>query len=207
MAVRFERHFMKIISSNFFKAITFFDGRNVINLPEIAFIGRSNVGKSSAINRLLMQKVARTSSTPGRTRAINLYRVECEIKNTKRSFIISDFPGFGYSKVSREIYQGWQQMIESYIVRNANIRRIIWLYDVRREFDELDKMLIEWLQDNSLPFAFVVTKIDKVGRNETASKKATFSKVFGPENVYVFSAKSGDGRRELLSHILNIIEA
>lgn len=197
---------MKILNAAFIKSVTSFDSKKREDLPEIAFIGRSNVGKSSAINRLLMQKVARTSSTPGRTRAINLYRVEYEFKNAKRPFLISDFPGFGYSKVSREMYQGWQQMIEGYITRNTNINGIVWLFDVRRDLDDLDKMLIEWLEENGLPFSFVITKIDKVGRNETASKKALFGKVFGPENVYVFSAKTGDGRKELLSHIFSIME-
>jgi GTP-binding protein len=197
---------MKILNAAFLKSVTFFENEKREDLPEIAFIGRSNVGKSSMINKLLMHKIARTSSTPGRTRAINLYRAEYEFKNSKKSFFISDFPGFGYSKVSREMYQGWQEMIEQYILHNSNIKRLIWLFDVRRNLDDLDKMLIEWLENNRITFSFVITKIDKTGRNEIASKKALFNKIFGPENVFAFSAKSGDGRKELLSHIFKVIE-
>ena len=158
------------------------------------------------INKLVMQKIARTSSTPGRTRSINLYKIEHEFMNAKKSFFISDFPGFGYSKVSRAMYQGWQEMIEQYILQNSSIKRLIWLFDVRRDLDELDNILIEWLEDNKIPFSFVITKIDKATRNEAASKRALFNKIFGPEHVFIFSAKSGDGRKELLSHILNVVE-
>jgi GTP-binding protein len=197
---------MKIINSTFLKSVTSYDNKKREDLPEVAFIGRSNVGKSSMINKLVMQKIARTSSTPGRTRAINLYKIEYEFKNAKKSFFISDFPGFGYSKVSREMYQGWQEMIEQYILQNSSIKRLIWLFDVRRDLDDLDNILIEWLKDNKIPFSFVITKIDKATRNEAASKKALFNKVFGPEHVLIFSAKSGDGRKELLSHIFNVVE-
>ncbi|MEI6152984.1 MAG: ribosome biogenesis GTP-binding protein YihA/YsxC [Deltaproteobacteria bacterium] len=197
---------MKILNAVFLKSITSYDNRKIEDLPEFAFIGRSNVGKSSMINKLVMQKIARTSSTPGRTRAINLYKIEHEFMNAKKSFFISDFPGFGYSKVSRAMYQGWQEMIEQYILQNSSIKRLIWLFDVRRDLDELDNILIEWLEDNKIPFSFVITKIDKATRNEAASKRALFNKIFGPEHVFIFSAKSGDGRKELLSHILNVVE-
>jgi len=197
---------MKILNAVFLKSITSYDDRKREDLPEFAFIGRSNVGKSSMINKLVMQKIARTSSTPGRTRAINLYKIEHEFMNAKKSFFISDFPGFGYSKVSRAMYQGWQEMIEQYILQNSSIKRLIWLFDVRRDLDELDNILIEWLEDNRIPFSFVITKIDKATRNEAASKRALFNKIFGPEHVFIFSAKSGDGRKELLSHILNVVE-
>lgn len=197
---------MKILSAQYIKSIAKFEETNKPEYPETAFIGRSNVGKSSMINKLVMQKIARTSSTPGRTRAINLYKVEYEFKNVRKSFSISDFPGFGYSKVSRAVYQGWQEMIEQYILQNSNIKMLIWLFDVRRDLDELDNMLIEWLEDNGIPFSFVINKIDKATRNEIALKKAQFNKIFGPEKVFIFSAKTGDGRKELLSHIFNVIE-
>jgi len=197
---------MKILNAIFLKSVTSYDDKKREDLPEIAFIGRSNVGKSSMINKLVMQKIARTSSTPGRTRSINLYRIEYEFMNAKKSFFISDFPGFGYSKVSRAMYQGWQEMIEQYILQNSNIKRLIWLFDVRRELDDLDNMLIEWLEDNRIPFSFVITKIDKATRNEAASKKVLFNKIFGPDNVFIFSAKSGDGRKEVLSHIFTVVE-
>ena len=137
---------MKITKSTFIKSIEAYDNRGLSPLSEIAFIGRSNVGKSSMINRLVMQKIARTSSTPGRTRSINIYKIDYEFKNAKRSFYISDFPGFGYSKVSKSMYRGWQEMIERYILENRNIKRLLWLFDVRRDFDALDDMLIDCLK-------------------------------------------------------------
>jgi len=191
---------MKITKSTFLKSITSYDNRNLDPLPEVAFIGRSNVGKSSMINRLVMQKIARTSSTPGRTRSINLYKIDYEFKNAKRSFYISDFPGFGYSKVSKSIYQGWQEMIEHYILENRNIKRLVWLFDVRRDLDVLDDMLIEWLEANKLPYTLVLTKTDKENRNFVANKKRFFSKVVG-ETILTFSSKTGEGRETLLAHI------
>jgi GTP-binding protein len=196
---------MKITKSTFIKSIEAYDNRGLSPLSEIAFIGRSNVGKSSMINRLVMQKIARTSSTPGRTRSINIYKIDYEFKNAKRSFYISDFPGFGYSKVSKSMYRGWQEMIERYILENRNIKRLLWLFDVRRDFDALDDMLIDWLEANRLPYSFVVTKTDKVTRNELALKKTQFAEMFGKDNVFIFSAKSGYGRKELLLHIFSTV--
>jgi len=196
---------MKITKSTFIKSIEAYDNRGLSPLSEIAFIGRSNVGKSSMINRLVMQKIARTSSTPGRTRSINIYKIDYEFKNAKRSFYISDFPGFGYSKVSKSMYRGWQEMIERYILENRNIKRLLWLFDVRRDFDALDDMLIDWLEANRLPYSFVVTKTDKVTRNELTLKKTQFAEMFGKDNVFIFSAKSGYGRKELLLHIFSTV--
>jgi len=197
---------MKILSAEYVKGTFEPENRGMSNIPEVCFIGRSNVGKSSMINTLVMQKVARTSSTPGATRMVNLYKISYEFKGIKKWVLFSDFPGFGYSKVSKGTYMSWKKIIERYIIGNKFIRRLIWIFDVRRDLDELDNILIEWLKDNRIPFSFVITKIDKATRNETASKKAQFNKVFGLENVFVFSAKSGDGRKELLSHIFTVVE-
>ena len=171
--------------------------------PEICFIGRSNVGKSSMINKLLAQRIARTSSTPGATQVINLYEVLYEHGRQRQRIIFSDFPGFGYSKVSKKIYRGWEAMIENYINANKLIKRLIWVYDVRRKIDETDNMLIDWMSDNNLDFTLVLTKIDKVSRNDVYAKRLIFEKLFGDGRVFVFSSKDGYGRIELLSHIVS----
>jgi len=177
-------------------------GKRALDGPEVCFIGRSNVGKSSMINRLLMQKVARTSSTPGATRMINLFEVLYEADGARERLIFSDFPGFGYAKVARKTYQGWQEMIENYIVASRSIKRLIWVYDVRREIDEMDQTLIDWLDSRQLDFTLVLTKVDKVNRNELSAKKGSFVRLFGEKRIFAFSSKDGHGREELLSHIL-----
>jgi GTP-binding protein len=194
---------MKIVSAQYLKGVTSPEWQAVEPIPEISFIGRSNVGKSSMINRLVMQKVAKTSSTPGATRVINLYKIVYEFGGARRWMIFSDFPGFGYAKVSREMYKGWEAMIEGYISENDCIHKLIWAYDVRRDIDELDKTLIDWLTSMELDFVVVLTKIDKETRSNVAKKRMLFSRYFGESRVLTFSAKDGYGRKELLSHIVS----
>jgi len=153
-----------------------------------------------------MQKIARTSSTPGATRLINIYKIHCEFGKERKSLIFSDFPGFGYSKVSKKIYQGWQGMIDGYIRKNRFIKRLIWAYDVRRDLDEIDNNVIEWIGLTGLDFTLVITKIDKVSKNDVLMKKRLFEHNFGNERVFVFSSKDGYGRDELLNHISNTLE-
>jgi len=193
---------MKILGTKYIRSIAGLEEKKGLDDPEVCFIGRSNVGKSSMINRLVMQKVARTSSTPGATRMINIYEVLYEADDIRERIIFSDFPGFGYSKVSRKMHQGWQAMIEEYLVANKLIKRLIWVYDVRREIDEMDDMLMDWLRTLDLDFTLVLTKIDKVNSNEASEKKKLFEKLFGDKKVFSFSSKDGYGRTELLSHIL-----
>ena len=194
---------MKILTAEYLKSVTRPDNISGESLPEICFVGRSNVGKSSMINKLVMQKVAKTSSTPGATRAINLYKVLYEFQGGRRSMMFSDFPGFGYAKVSRETYKSWQGMIETYISQNTRIEKLIWVYDVRRDIDDLDRTLIDWVFSLQLDFAVALTKIDKDTRNNVTNKKRLFSRYFGESRVFVFSAKDGYGRKELLSHIFS----
>ncbi len=194
---------MKIISAQYLKGVTGPEQRSGESAPETCFIGRSNVGKSSMINRLVTQGVARTSSTPGATRIINLYKVVYEFGGGRRWMIFSDFPGFGYAKVSKDVYKGWEAMIERYISGNDRISKVIWAYDVRRDIDDLDRTVIDWMFSLELDFAVVLTKIDKETRNNVMKKKMLFSRYFGESRVFTFSAKDGYGRKELLSHIMS----
>jgi GTP-binding protein len=194
---------MKILAAQYLKGVVNPESRGNESIPEICFLGRSNVGKSSMINRLVMQKVAKTSSTPGATRVINLYKVLYEFKGDRQSIIFSDFPGFGYAKVPREVYRNWEKMIETYVMDNMYIRRLIWVYDVRRDLDDLDKSLIDWFDSHEMDFTLVLTKIDKESQSFVTRKKKLFNEYFSRERIVAFSAKDGDGRKELLSHLLS----
>ena len=194
---------MKILGAQYLKSVTSPDRSLQGKMPEISFVGRSNVGKSSMINSLAMRKIAKTSSTPGATRLINLYLIDYEHVSGREQVIFSDFPGFGYSKVSKAMQQGWQKMIEGYIEGNREIQRIIWVYDVRREPDHLDEMLLEWFFDRKLPFSVVLTKTDKESRGFAANKKRLFKEYVKAGEILTFSAKTGEGRKELLAHILD----
>jgi GTP-binding protein len=192
---------MRIIESEFLKSVTALDQTKGLKGPEICFVGRSNVGKSSLINSLAARKIARTSSTPGATRLINLYRIKYEAGGAKKEAIFSDFPGFGYSKVAKTVYENWQRMIESYVTGNDRISRIVWAFDVRRDMDPLDDMLLKWFDDNNLPFALVLTKIDKEGRGRSLQKRQTLLRAFGDREILLYSSKDGHGRKELLAHL------
>ena len=195
---------MKILGAQYLKSVTSPDKSLQGKMPEISFVGRSNVGKSSMINSLAMRKIAKTSSTPGATKLVNLYQIDYESGGKRQQIIFSDFPGFGYSKVSKAMQQGWQKMIEGYIEGNNAIQRIIWVYDVRREPDDLDDMLLEWFFDRKLPFSVVLTKTDKESRSYAANKKRLFRQYVKKDiEILIFSAKTGEGRKELLAHILD----
>jgi GTP-binding protein len=192
---------MRIIDATFLKSVTALDQTKGIDSAEICFVGRSNVGKSSLINSLVLRKVARTSSTPGATRLINLYRIRLDMEGAKREALFSDFPGFGYSKVARNVYESWQQMIEKYVTGNPRIRGVVWAFDVRREFDPLDRMLLEWFDEIGIDFSLVLTKVDKEGRGQVSQKRLVVQNIVGSRGVFPYSSKDGTGRNELLTHL------
>ncbi len=197
---------MRILNAEFIKSIITFKNANADSLPEICFVGRSNVGKSSMINSLAGRKIARTSSTPGATRLINIFKVCYESEGEKKGIIFSDFPGFGYSKVSRAESQNWKKMIEEYMVKNNNIKKIVWLYDIRREIDPLDTMLVEWFFSNKLKFCLVLTKSDKEKQGNLARKKQFFSEYLKGVPIFLFSSKTGKGKKELLAFLINSVK-
>jgi len=191
---------MRIIDSTYVKSVSL-PGEIIESMPEICFVGRSNVGKSSLINTLATQRVARTSSRPGATRMINIYKVLYEYQGRRDYMIFSDFPGFGFARVSRSMVLDWQKMVEGYLSKNKRIRRIIWLLDVRREFDDLDQMLAEWLLSKQLPFTPVLTKIDKESQGNIAKKVRSYAQFFEGRKAHLFSSRTGYGKKELLAHI------
>ncbi|MBW2598883.1 MAG: YihA family ribosome biogenesis GTP-binding protein [Deltaproteobacteria bacterium] len=151
---------MKVTSAEFIKSAVdpFYYPNN--SLPEVAFVGRSNVGKSSLINTLVNRKrLAKTSNTPGRTQLVNFFVI-----NKKLSFV--DLPGYGYAKVPVSVKKGWKAMVEGYLEGRESLRLVVMILDIRREPSENDDQLIQWLLNNHIETVFVLTKADKFSRGQ-----------------------------------------
>jgi len=169
--------------------------------PEIAFLGRSNVGKSSLINSLLsVRSLARTSSTPGRTQSLNFFDI-----NDKFRFV--DFPGFGYARVPKEIKSGWGEMATTYLAKRRQLVLSIQLVDSRHEPTKQDLQLHEWLEESGKPRLIVATKSDKLSNNELRRNLQHIARVLNDDSVMAYSAKSGRGREELWRAITKEIES
>jgi GTP-binding protein len=182
---------MKVLSAEFVLSATKPAHYPPPLLPEIAFAGRSNVGKSSLINTLVKRKgLARTSNTPGRTQEINFFTV-----NDRFAFI--DLPGYGYAKVPEKIRSNWGPMIETYLRERETLRLVVLILDIRRDPSPEDRQLIGWLLHYQLPVLIVLTKIDKVSRNQLADRKRRIGEELGlPSTIDTvsFSAKTGEGK-------------
>ena len=166
-------------------------------LPEVAFAGRSNVGKSSLINTLLNKKnLARISSTPGKTQTINFFKV-----NQKLFFV--DLPGYGFAHVPMEVRKKWRPMVEEFLKSDSRLKLVILIIDVRRDPNPDDATLLEWFRHYTLPFLVVMTKVDKVSRNEAGKRKQELKRFFGlnEDQIIPFSAVSGEGRNEIWKKI------
>lgn len=166
--------------------------------PQVAFAGRSNVGKSSLLNRLVgIKNIAKVSQTPGKTRAVNFFMTDANI-------MLVDLPGYGYAKVSKSVSRQWGQLIESYLLDNDRLRGLVHLVDSRHPPTRLDKELNEWLNENKIVYVVVLTKADKLSGNLLAKSiveaKKSLVLTVGTEPL-VFSAKTGRGKKELLNWI------
>lgn len=168
-------------------------------LPEVAFLGRSNVGKSSLINTLVHQKgLARTSSTPGCTQAIQFYRVSGE-------YHFVDLPGYGFAKVPRSQSSGWRELIESYLTTRQSLKLCLLLVDSRRGWMEMDLELKSWLQHWQRPYLVVATKFDKLRTQRDRSQTMAALREGDPtQTPLTFSALSGQGAREIWQAISKI---
>jgi GTP-binding protein len=158
--------------------------------PEVAFAGRSNVGKSSLINRLLGRRnLAHTSSTPGRTRTINFYLVNEEV-------LFADLPGYGYAKVSRSVQEDWWVLVEGYLTHRAQLCGVVHLVDARHAPTDRDQGLQEFLAAVGVPSVVILTKADKVPRGQRAATQAAAARALGlgqPNASLLFSAETGEG--------------
>jgi GTP-binding protein len=173
------------------------------SLPEVAFAGRSNVGKSSLLNCLVRRKsFARVSRTPGRTREINFFRIN-------NGFVLVDLPGYGYARISKEQKAAWKPLIEGYLRRTTQLRGIVLLLDIRREPSDDDRDMLDFLAEMEVPTLIALTKTDKLSK-QAARQRATeiaADLALEPEQVIPFSAHSGEGRVELLEAISDLMEA
>ena len=171
-------------------------------LPEIAFTGRSNVGKSSLINTLVNRKhLVKTSSTPGRTQLINFFIVN-------RAFSFVDLPGFGYAKVPAAVRRSWGPMVETYLSTRKTLKGVVLIMDLRRIPGIQELNFIEWLRVQAIPEILVLTKSDKLSKNKQITQKKSIAEALGvpKEQPILFSAKSRMGKDDLWQVIEQLIE-
>lgn len=171
------------------------------NLPEIAVAGKSNVGKSSFINMLASRKkLARVSSAPGRTRLLNYFDFDGK-------FMLVDLPGYGFAKVAKFEKEKWGKLVEGYLQYGRNLKRVLLLLDSRHEPTQDDLLMINYLHHYAIPFTIVLTKADKLSRNELfKSKRAILASIKLTENdIIVSSAEKGQGRDEVFALIENVL--
>ena len=182
---------MKVTSAEFLKsAFTENDWPKEIK-PEIAFLGRSNVGKSSLINSLLsVRGLARTSSTPGRTQSLNFFTI-----NDLFRFV--DLPGFGYARVPKDVRSGWGEMVTGFLANRSQLVLSIHIVDSRHEPTKQDLQLHEWLDHNQKPRLIVATKSDKLSNNELRKNLEHIARVLNHDGIVAYSAKTGRGRDEI----------
>jgi len=176
------------------------DARQIPNdkRVQIAFAGRSNVGKSTLLNGLVGRKgLAKTSKTPGRTRLINLFLIE-------ESYFFVDLPGYGYAKASAKEKLEWGKLVNNYLESSPNLKGLCFLLDCRRDPNEDDLMMIDWMESQKIRFVIVLTKSDKLSRNELVKKRREIERVFKVTPM-PFSSRSGIGRNELLGWIKDVV--
>jgi GTP-binding protein len=170
----------------------------VPDVPEIAFLGRSNVGKSSLLNALVGEKAAKVSGTPGRTRAINFFALS---EGSQKRLVFADLPGYGYAKISRSISAEWPKFIEPYLQERETLGLCVCLVDSNVPPQERDGVLFAWLKSMGRDFVVVATKIDRLSGNERTRNLAALQKGLETEGILPVSAKTGAGIKELWARI------
>jgi GTP-binding protein len=173
------------------------------DIPEIAFAGRSNVGKSSLINTLVNRKrLVKTSSTPGRTQLINFFRVN-------DAFHLVDLPGYGYAKVPAAVKRQWGPMIEAYLQQRESLQGVVLILDVRRTPGDEERNFIAWLNRYGLPVILALTKADKLSKSKLSQRRRVISQALNQdsENLLLFSAKTRQGKDEVWRAIEQLLYA
>lgn len=163
-------------------------------MPEIAFAGRSNVGKSSLLNRLIKRKnLVKTSARPGKTQSLNFFMLD-------HCIYLVDLPGYGYARVSKKMQAAWQNLISEYLETRFNLKCVVVIVDLRHEIKIADLQLADWLRNHNKPYLLVYTKADKLSANQRSKNAALLDAGFGvaKSERLLFSAKTGMGREELL---------
>ncbi len=195
---------MKIISAEFLTGAVSCKQYPDSVCPELAFVGRSNVGKSSLINSLLnRKKLVKTSQTPGKTQEINFFKVNDD-------FVFADLPGYGFAKVPHSVQRRWKKMIEDYLLKRETLLAVIFIIDLRRNPSPLDLNLKSWLEDRGVEYLLVGTKVDKLSQSEIKKQKNKLNSAYfdcGEGELFVYSSKSSRGRKELWREIVALIDA
>jgi GTP-binding protein len=191
---------MKVTSAEFCKSAFEMQHWPVDGRPEIAFLGRSNVGKSSLLNSLLQRKgLARTSNTPGRTQSINFFLIN-------ESFYFVDLPGYGFAKVSKSMRSDWGKMAEEYLSQREQLALSIQLVDSRHKPSQLDLQLHEWLEFNQKDYLVVATKSDKLSSNELTKQVKLIETEMPESKIIAYSSQTGKGRDSVWSAIAAAIK-
>ncbi|WP_297887042.1 ribosome biogenesis GTP-binding protein YihA/YsxC [Sulfurihydrogenibium sp.] len=170
--------------------------------PEVAIVGRSNVGKSSLINAIFKRSIAKVSSTPGKTRLINFFTLNDEI-------YFVDLPGYGFASVSQKERLNWQKMIENYLLNRENLKLIIMLVDTRYPPTNLDILMKQWLESFEKPYIVVGTKIDKLNQSEKAKAKKIIKEILDLDEgneIFLVSSKEGTGIDNLIVEIFKKVK-
>jgi GTP-binding protein len=190
---------MKITSAEFLKSAFNEQDWPADAKPEVAIMGRSNVGKSSLINSLLgVRGLARTSSTPGRTQSLNFFAI-----NNRFRFV--DLPGFGYARVPKPLKTSWGEMVTSYLAKRDQLVLSIHIVDSRHEPTKLDLQLHEWLEHNARPRLIVATKSDKLSNNELKQSLVRVQRAFSTDRIVAYSARTGRGGNEIWQGVENAL--
>lgn len=196
---------MKRLHAKFLRSATAADQFPRAGAPEIAFLGRSNVGKSSLINALLGEKQARVSSTPGRTRAINFFALASapwkEKAGQSPQMLFADLPGYGYAKLSKSVTAEWPKFIDPYLRERSSLALCVCLVDATIPPRASDAQLLSFLEGAGRKFLIVGTKADRLSGNERVKALRTLSEAYGAERLLLVSAKTGAGMRELWERI------
>jgi GTP-binding protein len=179
-------------------------------LPQIAFAGRSNVGKSSLVNRLLerhRKQIARVSANPGKTQEINFYRVRAELEGSEDDFFVVDLPGYGFARAPKSVRDAWRPLIEGYLKKSDELLGVVQLIDARREPTKDDLQMVEFLASIEMPTLFVLTKIDKLKPADRAKRLMATTALLGieAEQVLPFSSTTGEGRDALLESLEHLL--
>lgn len=192
---------MKIISAEFIKSAVNPADYPKENLPEVAFVGRSNVGKSSLINSLLnRKKLVKVSSTPGKTQLINFFKIN-------NQFVFVDLPGYGFARAPENIKKRWGKMIEIYLKKSGNLKLAVLILDIRRIPNENDRLMLGWLDHYRTQTVFTATKSDKIKKREKHKLvRLILESLNKPKDrAIIFSSKNGEGKKDLWKIIENFI--